>query len=98
MRDEKTAARTFAQLNDKQEELERKKAKLQEELGVQGGRKGEVSSEFLRTSSFSLALAFALFAGFICESISDADADNRVAWRMMGIAGGKGRLVAERVK
>lgn len=68
MRDEKTAARTFAQLNDKQEELERKKAKLQEELGVQGGRKGEVSFEFHRTSSFPLALAFALFAGFICGS------------------------------
>lgn len=54
-RDEKTAARKFAQLNDKQEELERKKAKLQEELGVQGGRKGEVGYLFFMRCLLPLA-------------------------------------------
>ena len=42
-REEKTASRTFAQLNDKQEEFQRKREKLKEDIDVQGRKKDEVA-------------------------------------------------------
>jgi structural maintenance of chromosome 1 len=41
-REEKTASRTFAQLKDKQEELERRRASLREDGDSYGGKKTDV--------------------------------------------------------
>lgn len=41
-REEKTASRTFTQLNDKQEEFQRKREKLKEDIDVQGRKKDEL--------------------------------------------------------
>ena len=46
-REEKTASRTFTQLNDKQEEFQRKREKLKEDIDVQGRKKDEVAHSAL---------------------------------------------------
>ncbi|KAI0063838.1 cohesin complex subunit psm1 [Artomyces pyxidatus] len=53
-REEKTASRTFTQLNDKQEEFEQKRSRLREDSSVQSSKKEELE-EKVKTLSESLA-------------------------------------------